>query len=438
MSNKHQPPDPENPFLALDRSQFARTRPAPGARKQPVIRRKTLQSAAPSETQTEAEAAWFSQQMHLGGVKKMPPSARADRRENTAGAGLSAGEPARPDPEQAAALARGAAPEPEGPELYFSQPDSAPAAPWLPEEFLPGQDKALDTEPGKGALPDAGAGANRRRPAHQPVRSGQTDFGSLAEHLSGIKIEPPPPAQTEPDSGQAREQEDRMLREYLAASPVRGPARAARNAPAAQPDPLAEPGLNSGESDDDAFALAMCEVAPLGGKGRMVAPEPAPAAQAIAPGNPLQDFMDGKVEFSLEYTDEFISGHVLGLDPAVMGKLKAGSFSYEGHLDLHGLNSLQAFESLVAFIKRSYMTGKRTVLVIPGRGKNSPDGTGVLRDKLQEWLTQEPFKRVVLAFATALPKHGGPGAVYVLLRKLKKSRGKIRWEALPKDPDLFV
>ncbi len=30
---------------------------------------------------------------------------------------------------------------------------------------------------------------------------------------------------------------------------------------------------------------------------------------------------------------------------------------------------------------------QRTVLVIPGRGKNSPDGMGVLREKVQAWLT---------------------------------------------------
>jgi len=38
------------------------------------------------------------------------------------------------------------------------------------------------------------------------------------------------------------------------------------------------------------------------------------------------------------------------------------------------------------------------------------------------------LKRVVLAFSTAIPKHGGAGAVYVLLRKYKRSRGKILWE----------
>ena len=51
-----------------------------------------------------------------------------------------------------------------------------------------------------------------------------------------------------------------------------------------------------------------------------------------------------------------------------------------------------------------------------------------LEEELKAWLTRDPLKRVVLAFATALPRHGGAGALYVLLRKFKKSKGKVRFE----------
>jgi DNA-nicking Smr family endonuclease len=52
----------------------------------------------------------------------------------------------------------------------------------------------------------------------------------------------------------------------------------------------------------------------------------------------------------------------------------------------------------------------------------------VLKEELKTWLTRDPLKRVVLAFVTALPRHGGAGALYVLLRKYKKIKGKVRWE----------
>jgi DNA-nicking Smr family endonuclease len=83
---------------------------------------------------------------------------------------------------------------------------------------------------------------------------------------------------------------------------------------------------------------------------------------------------------------------------------------------------------LLLFVKKNYLGGKRCLLIIPGRGKNSPQGRGVLREQLQAWLTRNPLKRVTLAFTSAKPQHGGAGALYILLRKYKKSRGKIIWE----------
>lgn len=191
--------------------------------------------------------------------------------------------------------------------------------------------------------------------------------------------------------------------------------------------------------EDNLFSKAMSGVRTLAGKGREVPPEIAPReAAAPAVGHPLQDFMDGTVEFALEFTDEYLEGHVVGLDALTVGKLRAGQYSPEGHLDLHGMNALQAYEAMIGFMRAAYHKGMRTVLVIPGRGKNSPDGMGVLREKVQAWLTHDPFKRVVLAFCTAQPAHGGAGALYVLLRKYKKSRGKIQWDRTPTDADLFL
>ena len=125
----------------------------------------------------------------------------------------------------------------------------------------------------------------------------------------------------------------------------------------------------------------------------------------------------------------------MGVDPAVLGRLRAGQLSPEAHLDLHGQNARQSPDPLTGFIKNAYQRNLRTVIVVTGRGKNSPGGIGVLRPMLQEWLTRDPFKRVVLAFCTAQPSDGGPGAVYVLLRKYKKNRGKVIWESAPPDAD---
>jgi len=142
----------------------------------------------------------------------------------------------------------------------------------------------------------------------------------------------------------------------------------------------------------------------------------------------LQRFLRGEVEFELEYTDEYMYGYVLGLDIKTFQQLKSGSLSVSAHLDLHGMTADQAQDSLLFFIRESYMTGHRCVLIVTGRGHNSPGGQAVLRRETEMWLTRDPIKRVVLAFCTAQPKDGGAGALYVLLRKQKKTQGKITWD----------
>lgn len=190
-------------------------------------------------------------------------------------------------------------------------------------------------------------------------------------------------------------------------------------------------------AEDETFSLAMRGVRPLEGKGRAVSPAaPIAGAPPCAVDAAMRDVLDGKLEFAVSLTGEYLEGHVVGLDAVTMHKLRAGQYSPEAHLDLHGLNAAQAFQSLVGFFRSAWYKGLRTLLVVPGRGRNSPHGVGVLRDKLQSWLTQEPFKRVVLGFCTARPADGGPGSVYVLLRKMRK-KGEICWERMPADSDLY-
>lgn len=221
---------------------------------------------------------------------------------------------------------------------------------------------------------------------------------------------------------------NRQQRENASAKPE--PGRALLNEAVGLPNPDEESG---------AFYRAVADVAPLTGKGRAVPPEPIPTpTPEMPPHNPLQDIVDGKVEFALSGTDEFMEGHVVGLDLMTVGKLQARQYSPEAHIDLHGLNSEQAFHQLVTFFRGAYHKGVRTALVVTGRGLNSPNGTPVLRYKVQQWFTQEPFRRVVLAFCTAKREDGGPGALYVLLRKYRKNSGKVRWDAMPTDPDLFL
>lgn len=187
-------------------------------------------------------------------------------------------------------------------------------------------------------------------------------------------------------------------------------------------------------AEDATFLSAMQGVTPMKGTGRQVQPAPPPPPILEeedgddSDSRLMRQAMQGPIEFELELSDEYMHGFVRGLDSKIFQQLKAGRLSAEGHLDLHGQNADQAYDSLLFFMRESYLTGKRAVVVVPGRGRNSPNGLSILRQEIQSWLTREPLRRIVLAFCTAQPRDGGAGALYVLLRKIRKSVGKVAWD----------
>ena len=80
----------------------------------------------------------------------------------------------------------------------------------------------------------------------------------------------------------------------------------------------------------------------------------------------------------------------------------------EAMLDLHGLTQAAAFDTLRRFIEQSRRQDKRCLLVITGK-------SGVLRREAPRWLEQ--MQPAVLSVASAEPRDGGDGALYVLLRR---------------------
>ncbi|MEE8245727.1 MAG: Smr/MutS family protein [Alphaproteobacteria bacterium] len=88
----------------------------------------------------------------------------------------------------------------------------------------------------------------------------------------------------------------------------------------------------------------------------------------------------------------------------------------EGSIDLHGLTQKQAAHALGAFLTDAQEAGRRCVLVITGKG-DAKGEAGVLRAMAPRWLNEPPNRARILAFEHAQPKHGGQGALYVLLRR---------------------
>jgi len=109
-------------------------------------------------------------------------------------------------------------------------------------------------------------------------------------------------------------------------------------------------------------------------------------------------------------------GESPGVDRRTAEKFRRGQLAVEARLDLHGLTQEEAHRALASFIRQAHGSGLRTLLVITGKG-GLGDGRGVLRDAVPRWLNEGDLRPRVLSCAWAQPRHGGAGALYVLLRR---------------------
>lgn len=167
------------------------------------------------------------------------------------------------------------------------------------------------------------------------------------------------------------------------------------------------------------FELAVGPVRPLRDPGRVASPPPSAQPQplqrrrdeAAVMREALSDAFD--VE-TLLHTDDRLSFLRPGLGPDVLVRLRAGRWSIQRQIDLHGLRTDEARDALGRFLRECHQQGLRCIRVVHGKGLGSPGRTPVLKDRVPRWLVQ---KSEVLAFAQARPADGGAGALIVLLRQ---------------------
>lgn len=105
------------------------------------------------------------------------------------------------------------------------------------------------------------------------------------------------------------------------------------------------------------------------------------------------------------------------LEPQLRRQLTRGRRDIDAKLDLHGLNQAQAHQALRDFLLSAQARGDRLVIIITGKGRG--EETGVLRRSVPHWLSAPELRSLVLSFEQAAPHHGGAGALYVRLRRLR-------------------
>jgi DNA-nicking Smr family endonuclease len=176
------------------------------------------------------------------------------------------------------------------------------------------------------------------------------------------------------------------------------------------------------------WRFAMRDAVPL--PGRTLPPEPAPKLEAAPVEKPALEPPRPRAKAPAQpiALPRLNVASTPGLDTRSAERLKRGQLQIEARLDLHGMTQDNARAALDHFIGEAYASGKRALLIITGKGLKPREPAypwdhssgGVLKAMTPRWLNEVPNRTRVLAITEAQPRHGGSGALYVLIRRQRE------------------
>lgn len=121
-------------------------------------------------------------------------------------------------------------------------------------------------------------------------------------------------------------------------------------------------------------------------------PEPAPSPRTPSGGNTLDGSWDRKI-----------------------GR---GRIEPDFAVDLHGHTLSSAYQLLDTHLARGIADGARVMLLITGKPpREGRHGRGAIRAAVGDWLAASRHASHIAAVRNAHPRHGGTGALYVILRR---------------------
>jgi DNA-nicking Smr family endonuclease len=117
-------------------------------------------------------------------------------------------------------------------------------------------------------------------------------------------------------------------------------------------------------------------------------------------------------------------GEDRGLDATWDRKLTRGTLAPDFTLDLHGHTLSSAHTRLDDGLMQAKALGARVVLVITGKSRPTEaadrgERRGAIRAKVLDWLAAGPHAGSIAAIRQAHRRHGGDGALYLVLRKAR-------------------
>ncbi len=110
------------------------------------------------------------------------------------------------------------------------------------------------------------------------------------------------------------------------------------------------------------------------------------------------------------------------LDSSWERKLARAALAPDFTLDLHGHTLEQAHARLDAGLIQAKAVGARLVLLVTGKARPASSADrgsqrGAIRAKVLDWLAAGPHASDIAAIRKAHRRHGGDGALYIVLRR---------------------
>lgn len=154
-----------------------------------------------------------------------------------------------------------------------------------------------------------------------------------------------------------------------------------------------EPGKAAEAKEAEEAKNAAPPMAPAPRRRGRTIPGPVASRRPVVPGTTLDGTWDRKLSRGLVHPDMVI--------------------------DLHGHNLATAYHLLDTRLQQALLAGARIVLLVTGKPPvgEPPVSRGRIRAAMGDWLAASRHARDIAAVRSAHPRHGGQGALYIILRR---------------------
>ncbi|HVI99042.1 MAG TPA: Smr/MutS family protein [Sphingomonas sp.] len=182
------------------------------------------------------------------------------------------------------------------------------------------------------------------------------------------------------------------------------------------------------------WARVMANVRPLAGRDAAAAADGSPSSFPLGCAERAPSLSQreregaakprkGEGDYRSKTTSTIHPGETL--DSGWDRKLARGLVSPDSTVDLHGLGLQAAYDLLDARLGAAIARGDRVLLLVTGRppraGSERPHARGAIRAAVGDWIAASRHAGRIAAVRAAHVRHGGAGALYLVLRRARSS-----------------